>query len=1170
MLSARPERTRPPGRIAAFVAILLGLAAPAALAAESPTVFHRYRDDGIVPGVEGLESGVQDLSLVVEIGVVATNAAEQTVCVDGEGDEICGFTIALQATGGVSLVGFCPGNQCAPGLIHHLDPATGILRINRLGPAIAQAQTPFLLGRLTVSASGEAGEVRVLSESQAVSANLQVVSVRDPAPGPVAVWLPEPGLASALAAGAALLAGAARRRVRARRIEAMDEARRLRSSTARPTRRRPSLLLLLAPFFLLPSARPASAQTFTDQATFSSAVNALGSPPERLGFETVPRTPAGYAALGQDVRLGPVSLRSRSLAGDVDLAFFAGVPLGLFGTLLVADPGATGDPALHPGGTAQGSGARGDDDLRIVFDPPMRAAGLEILDNVAIAGEEVRFLDGEGGLIASVVLPGGAAPLGADGFVGYVIQPGDAPIVAIEVEEDADDFDDIAVDEILFETSADAFADAVDVFTPTVEAGEPTTANLDPAKSLERPDGQTVSLGRGGKLSVRFVDNMLSGSGDALPDLRIHEADADLEGSVVSVSANGTIYTIVGQIEGGTQSIDLDAAGFGPNDRLPFVRIVDLAAQGAVVGPSVGADIDAVEALSGRWLPPDADGDRVADDFDVCPTVYDALQADDDADGVGNACDNCRHVPNPGQGDVDADGEGDACERLKVRLIREFDPVNIDGRPLLATLRIDCGGFDVSALTLGLWVPPGPANFDFGGNCQPPAPAFAPPGAPTGIGCTGPGILVGPTVGGPQSGAFGVPRGDAMPPGFRPDVVYLTLRGSVANGGKLCSAFQSNVFLGRLRASAPLSMSTDAVASISLEDPIEQGWCLAADGSGTCREPAFLTYSMGSGLPMEAEIRIQPAADETSLSASSWDVCIADTTVSFMHRVTLGLLGPLTADYPTLFLDDCLVGPNGGGKRSCAGEVGIDPEAVDESVTFTQGPLPAPSGDLLPDTLYTPIEGGAPGTGGIDVLNRIPFRDACVGIVTNDTPPATPGAPPIPVRDGFFDLDYHDAGGAGGPQPYQTADGVLQALDGASVYETIVFNEGDDLDGDGLTDPVDNCPFTANPDQADAGGFATTVPNGRGNACECGDANGSGKVVSAATPETGAGGVPLVPDLQRIREYLVGMHPGDATIEGLCSVAGDTACDAADAVVLERALAGLEAVPAPRCAAAVD
>jgi hypothetical protein len=45
-----------------------------------------------------------------------------------------------------------------------------------------------------------------------------------------------------------------------------------------------------------------------------------------------------------------------------------------------------------------------------------------------------------------------------------------------------------------------------------------------------------------------------------------------------------------------------------------------------------------------------------------------------------------------------------------------------------------------------------------------------------------------------------------------------------------------------------------------------------------------------------------------------------------------------------------------------------------------------------------------------------------------------------------------------------------------------------DRDGDGVPDASDNCPFLANPAQADANA------NGRGNACECGDQNGDGRV----------------------------------------------------------------------------
>ena len=52
-----------------------------------------------------------------------------------------------------------------------------------------------------------------------------------------------------------------------------------------------------------------------------------------------------------------------------------------------------------------------------------------------------------------------------------------------------------------------------------------------------------------------------------------------------------------------------------------------------------------------------------------------------------------------------------------------------------------------------------------------------------------------------------------------------------------------------------------------------------------------------------------------------------------------------------------------------------------------------------------------------------------------------------------------------------------------------------DADGDGVPDSIDNCPYTANPLQEDRGGRGSlSPPDGIGDACQCGDVNGDGRV----------------------------------------------------------------------------
>jgi hypothetical protein len=89
------------------------------------------------------------------------------------------------------------------------------------------------------------------------------------------------------------------------------------------------------------------------------------------------------------------------------------------------------------------------------------------------------------------------------------------------------------------------------------------------------------------------------------------------------------------------------------------------------------ASIDGVLTAINVGLPPDRDGDGVADRDDNCADTYNPEQNDTDGDGVGDACndtsdsdndewsdhsDNCPLIFNPLQENADQDSYGDVCD----------------------------------------------------------------------------------------------------------------------------------------------------------------------------------------------------------------------------------------------------------------------------------------------------------------------------------------------------------------------------------------------------------------------------------------------------------------------------------------------------------------------------
>ncbi len=161
-----------------------------------------------------------------------------------------------------------------------------------------------------------------------------------------------------------------------------------------------------------------------------------------------------------------------------------------------------------------------------------------------------------------------------------------------------------------FPQGAVSFADGVVSYTPGTTApsaphqgafnalGIPNYAGVNSCAS--QATCSFVSLGDGGSLVVQFIDNLLTGSGTAAADLWIFEVGPDIEDMFVDISVDGLSWLSVGAVGGATAGVDLDSFGYGPDWSFAFVRLTDDTTKDGQSGSTVGADIDAVGAISTR------------------------------------------------------------------------------------------------------------------------------------------------------------------------------------------------------------------------------------------------------------------------------------------------------------------------------------------------------------------------------------------------------------------------------------------------------------------------------------------------------------------------------------------------------------------------------------------
>ena len=98
-----------------------------------------------------------------------------------------------------------------------------------------------------------------------------------------------------------------------------------------------------------------------------------------------------------------------------------------------------------------------------------------------------------------------------------------------------------------------------------------------------------------------------------------------------------------------------------------------------------------------------------------------------------------------------------------------------------------------------------------------------------------------------------------------------------------------------------------------------------------------------------------------------------------------------------------------------------------------------------------------------------------------------------------------------------------------------------DTDFDGVIDLEDNCPYRANPDQSDVGGIGfSSVPDGIGDACQCGDVSGDGEV--------------SLSDNVRILRWILDPVENPLSVPMNCNVGGNPECDIVDAEIIKNRL----------------
>ena len=310
-----------------------------------------------------------------------------------------------------------------------------------------------------------------------------------------------------------------------------------------------------------------------------------------------------------------------------------------------------------------------------------------------------------------------------------------------------------------------------------------------------------------------------------------------------------------------------------------------------------------------------------------------------------------------------------------------------------------------------------------------------------------------------------------------------------------------------------------------------------------------------------------PGVDEDMSAVQSFELCFASPI--FMNRITVGVAPP-TGYTGVLSWDNCPLGSewvNGKKFGPCESATGnYDPihgiyQNVDPQYSYSHTHYETNFNYLI-------LEGSIPKlTETLPVLSTVAHTSehdvemTCVAklhatepfdLVGDVNPDGVPDTPPQlhpPSPDEFEGMiTTGNFSGICTKDPFlssQAEDGFCDESEYSPNTETANVDPSD-VDDDGRRSEEDNCPFEPNPPQGDFGGFQgfqsiSEEPDGRGNLCQCGDADNSG-VISAELSE----------DLQEMQNLL--LTASDPTLQERCSVGGGSDCTILDAVILKRTI----------------